>query len=154
MTRREAWPTRLMATVTMPSAIKPSMEPQDDDPGEGLCHSHRYEGVVQEIEPLQSAERTSERVHGNGQRHVEGEEQYEEAGLADQVLRDARDDVGQEDGEDHNADEGDQPEHREAEEGRVEGGGHLLVLLELEVPADEGNRSRWQIPIRAAQGTE
>ena len=137
MTRRENWPTRLIATVTMPERDEPSVKAQDDDPADRLGDRHRDQAVVQEVEPLQCADRAAERVHGYGERHVERKEQEQELRLADQALGDARDDVREEDGKDHDARERDDPEHREAQEGGVERRGDQVVVFQLEVPADE-----------------
>ena len=97
----------------------------------------RDQAVVQQVEPLQGAQGAAEGVHRDGDRHVEGEEQEQELRLPDQVLGDARDDVGEKDGEDDDPGKRDDAQHREAQERGVEGRGDRFVVFQLEVPADE-----------------
>ena len=119
---------------------EPAVQLQDDDPSDGLGHRHGDQAVVQEVEPLECVQRAAERVHGYGERHVERQEEKQELPLADQALGDGGDDLGQEVREDQDASERNDPEHRQAQEGRVERCPHLVVVIHLEMPADEGHR--------------
>src|SRR6202035_5863072 len=67
-----------------------------------------------------------------GKGHVEREKQEKELCLPDQALRNARDDVGEEDRKDDDAAEREDPEHGETEEGSVERGPDEFVVLQLE----------------------
>ena len=87
-----------------------AVQVEHDDPANCLCHDGGDQAVIRQIESLQGGQRPPKRVHWNGHRHVEGQEEHQEPRLADQILRDARDDVGKEDGEHDNAGERDEPE--------------------------------------------
>ena len=139
MTRRATWPTRLMATVTIPSAMSPPWSHKTTTQPVACADDDRDQAVVQEIEALQGNERSAERVHRDGDRHVEREEEQEEPRLAHQVLGNARDEIGEEDRKDHDTGEREDPEDREAQERGIDRRLDPVVVPQLQMPADEGD---------------